>query len=86
MKKTQKTQKTTTKVNADVQKLIDALKMTQADVMKLASIEKQLITAKELKESNKCKVIRQRARNMKFHRHEHEAETIAMLQRVAKSL
>ena len=81
MKKTQ-----SKKANNDVQMLVNALKMTQADVLKLASIEKQLMTAKELKESSKCKVIRQRARNMKFHRHEHEAETIAVLQRIAKSL
>ena len=81
MKKTQ-----TKKANNDVQTLVNALKMTQADVMKLASIEKQLMTAKDAKESSKCKVIRQRARNMKFHRHEHEAETIATLQRIAKSL
>ena len=81
MKKTQ-----SKKANNDVQMLVNALKMTQADVMKLASIEKQLMTAKDAKESSKCKVIRQRARNMKFHRHEHEAETIAVLQRIAKSL
>jgi hypothetical protein len=73
-------------VSKDVKTLCDSLKMKQDDVMKLAKLEKELLTLKANKESAKCKVKRQSMRNMKFFRHEHTAETIASLQRIASSL
>lgn len=74
------------KKNVHVQSLIDTLKMSEADIMKLALIEAKLMKAKELKESSRCKTLRQSARNLKFFRHEHTAETIAHVQAIAKTL
>ena len=73
-------------VSKDMQKLIDTLKMSAEIVLKIAQSEKRLMLLKANKESSKCKVERQRARNLKFYRHEHTTETIALLQRVANSI
>ena len=73
-------------VSKDMQKLIDTLKLSADVVLKIAQSEKRLMLLKANKESSKCKVERQRARNLKFYRHEHTTETIALLQRVANSI
>ena len=70
----------------DMQSLCNALKMSSDVVLKIAQSEKRLMLLKANKESSKCKVERQRARNLKFYRHEHTAETIALLQRVASTV
>ena len=74
------------KVSKDMQKLIDTLKLSAEIVLKIAQSEKRLMLLKANKESAKCKVERQRARNLKFYRHEHTTETIALLQRIANSI
>ena len=60
--------------------LVKALKVDDAIVLKIAQSEKRLMQLKSDKLSSKCKVERQRARNLKFFRHEHTAETIADIQ------
>ena len=60
--------------------LVKALKVDDAIVLKIAQSEKRLMQLKSDKLSSKCKVERQRARNLKFFRHEHTAETIADVQ------
>lgn len=84
--KKQSAKKQTTKQSADVSKLANVLKCDNATVLKLAQYEKDLRTLKANKESAKCKVKRQQMRNLKFHRSEHDANTIALLQRIADSL
>ena len=63
--------------------LVSHLKVDDAIVLKIAQCEKRLMQAKSDKLSSKCKVIRQQARNLKFFRHEHTAETIAQVQKLA---
>ena len=63
--------------------LVKLLKVDDATVLKIAQSEKKLIALKAEKLSSKCKCERQRARNLKFFRHEHTAETIAQLQALA---
>ena len=60
--------------------LVKTLKVDDAIVLKIAQSEKRLMQLKSDKLSSKCKVERQRARNLKFFRHEHTAETIADIQ------
>ena len=60
--------------------LCATLKVDDAIVLKIAQSEKRLMQLKADKLSSKCKVERQRARNLKFFRHEHTAETIADIQ------
>lgn len=78
--------KTAKKSNDVVKTLCATLKVDAETVKKIALCEKALMQAKSEKLSSKCKVIRQRARNLKFFRHEHTAETIAQVQSLAKTL
>lgn len=78
--------KQSAKKQSEISKLATALKCDDATALKLATLEKQLMTMKQNKESAKCKVQRQRMRSLKFHRSEHNAETIALLQRIANTL
>lgn len=60
--------------------LCATFKVDDSIVIKIAQSEKRLLLLKSEKLSNKCKVERQRARNLKFFRHEHTAETISQVQ------
>ena len=69
-----------------IQSLVTALKVDAEVVKQLAQLEKTLLMQKANKEANKQKVTRQKMRSRKFYRHEHTAETIAQLQKLAASL
>jgi len=69
-----------------IQSLVDALKVDEKVVREIAQLEKVLLSQKVNKEANKQKVTRQKMRSRKFYRHEHTAETIAQLQKLASSL
>ena len=78
-----KTQKKDTNL---IQSLVDALKVDEKAVREIAVLEKLLMTQKKEKLASKQKVTRQKMRSRKFYRHEHTAETIAQLQKLALSL
>ena len=69
-----------------IQSLVNALKVDEKIVREIAVLEKTLLMQKANKEANKQKVTRQKMRSRKFYRHEHTAETIAQLQKLAASL
>ena len=69
-----------------IQSLVDALKVDENAVKEIAKLEKVLLMQKANKEANKQKVTRQKMRSRKFYRHEHTAETIAQLQKLAATL
>ena len=69
-----------------IQSLVDALKVDEKVVREIAQLEKVLLSQKVNKEANKQKVTRQKMRSRKFYRHEHTAETIASLQKLAATL
>ena len=74
------------KSSSAIAQLVDALKVDEKVARELAVLEKTLLMQKASKEANKQKVTRQKMRSRKFYRHEHTAETIALLQRVAATL
>ena len=74
------------KKNSELSQLVNALKVDEKIARELAVLEKTLLLQKANKEANKQKVTRQKMRSRKFYRHEHTAETIALLQRVAASV
>ena len=78
--------KKTAKNSSLIQSLVTALKVDADVVKQLAQLEKTLLMQKANKEANKQKVTRQKMRSRKFYRHEHTAETIAQLQKLAASL
>jgi hypothetical protein len=74
------------KSSSTIAQLVNALKVDEKVARELAVLEKTLLMQKASKEANKQKVTRQKMRSRKFYRHEHTAETIALLQRVASTL
>jgi len=69
-----------------IAQLVAALKVDEKVARELAVLEKTLLMQKANREANKQKVTRQKMRARKFYRHEHTAETIALLQHVASTL
>jgi hypothetical protein len=69
-----------------IQSLVSALKVDEKVVREIAALEKTLLMQKANKEANKQKVTRQKMRSRKFYRHEHTAETIAQLQKLAATI
>lgn len=78
--------KKTEKSSSLIQSLVSALKVDEKIVREIAVLEKTLLMQKANKEANKQKVTRQKMRSRKFYRHEHTAETIAQLQKLAVTL
>ncbi len=78
-----KQSKSSEKSSSLIQSLVKSLKVDADTVKQLASLEKTLLMQKANKEANKQKVTRQKMRSRKFYRHEHTAETIANLQKLA---
>ena len=78
--------KKSAKKSSELAQLVSALKVDEKVARELAQLEKTLLLQKVNKEANKQKVTRQKMRSRKFYRHEHTAETIALLQRVASAL
>lgn len=66
-----------------IELLVNSLKVDAATVGRIVALERVLMSQKAEKLSGKCKVTRQRMRTLKFHRHEHTAETIAQIQKLA---
>lgn len=69
-----------------VNALMKSLKVDADAVSKLATLEHKLMTLKSEKKAKEQKSVRASMRNLTFYRHECDAETIAQLQKLAKSI
>ena len=66
--------------------LISALKVDEAQLKAIATLEKTLMIQKANKESAKQKVTRQKMRAKKFYRNEYSLEILIALQKYASTL